>query len=82
MDASSVDAEPDAGVIMFACGDVTCNASETYCKKTPPSSASCEPLGACDSCPCLISIEPCGAGELSITCRSSDGTITLECPSS
>jgi hypothetical protein len=47
---------------------------------TPDRTPSCALLAGCTNCPCLIAKSPCGAGTMSITCRSSGGTISLECP--
>jgi hypothetical protein len=47
---------------------------------TPERTPSCEPFGDCDNCPCLISASPCGQGLMSINCRASGGTITVQCP--
>jgi hypothetical protein len=60
----------------------TCAAGEEECVTngigcTPERTPSCEPLGACDNCPCLIQRQPC-AGD--IQCRTIGGSITLECP--
>ena len=66
----------DAGTC--GAGQEECTTSGSGC--TPERTASCEPLGGCNNCPCLVNTQPCGAGQVSIQCRSSGGAIMLDCP--
>jgi hypothetical protein len=49
-DAGAPDAAPDSGVVLFACKNLSCNASEAYCKLTP--------VG-----PCTLDAGTCAAGQ-------------------